>query len=156
MHQVIRPPPHTRPHPPLARWPDGALVLVASRQGRPFWTFRRIYPSCKVTEAESAGAAEQRAANNAFDLIVMDEHFGLYDPARGSDAIAAIRRHELRSGPGAHRACIVSCSGDGDSDEFRTQARSAGADLVWPKPFPDCEGMQRDLTAVLGPQPAHT
>ena len=73
-----------------------------------------------------------------WDLIVMDEHLSP-DPCqlRGTQVIQLMRA-------AGHLGAVLSCSGNCTEADQRSYV-DAGADAVWPKPFPTPEDMMQDL-----------
>jgi CheY-like chemotaxis protein len=78
------------------------------------------------------------AGAGVWDLVLMDEHLSP-DPCqlRGTQVIQLMRA-------AGYVGAVVSCSGnctEADKDSYK----EAGANAVWPKPFPTPEDMMQDL-----------
>ena len=128
--------------------PSSARVLVADDvkvNGKLIEiTFRKfVGTGWTVQCVGSAELAVEVARETSFDVIIMDM---MFSPEPGSmtglDAVREIRHNELVLG--LNRARIVMCSGcDVDTDSMA----GAGADALWPKPFP--AGADGSLQAKL-------
>jgi signal transduction histidine kinase len=110
----------------------------------------------RVTAVEVAGEAlthfeAGRRDGDAFDLIIMDEHFDARSASvLGTDVIRQIRATENESG-GGRRAAIISCSGNVEDCSDTSSFFASGADDVWQKPYPSfTDGtLQRRLRDVI-------
>ncbi len=73
---------------------------------------------------------------------------------RGSEAVKRRREHEARAlGATDVRTCIISCTGNADSDKRRIL--QSGADAVWNKPMPSfTDGSMQSHIAKLMPHAA--
>jgi CheY-like chemotaxis protein len=152
------PPPPPPKLPPKVRVliADDVLMNVRLLQA----ALRRCCNTWRVTAVELAGEAltlfeEARRDGDAFDLIIMDEHFDARSENMiGTDVIRRMRAIESGADGGPRRAAIISCSGNSNEDDADLSSvfLAAGADAVWAKPIPSfIDGtMQRRLAAVLG------
>lgn len=77
---------------------------------------------------------------NGFDLIILDEHFGM-GRMLGSSAIDKIRARS------SGKEVIISCTGNAFDN---IGGRPAGVDAVWGKPLPNwADGTMRKELATL-------
>ena len=79
-----------------------------------------------------------------WDVILMDEHLstGSSPALLGSEVIQRLRQ-------AGYAGLVISCTGN-CTDHDRDAYIAAGADAVWPKPYPAPPEMLKDLQAWIG------
>ena len=88
---------------------------------------------------------EAAGAGRAFDVIVTDQHMELAGGAMtGSQLVEILSAQQQRQGTQRTVLCIASGDAGDDAIEW-----TAGADVVWPKPYPSQAVVSGDLAKVF-------
>ena len=113
-------------------WPS-ILVIDDSSSIRRTWVGMMKKKGYEVIECENGEQGFGAMKAKVFSFVVIDMQMPLMD---GVQTTTSIREHErLKGKTGKDQQVIVFCSG-GMGAELEQKAKSAGADIVGPKPSP--------------------
>ena len=142
---------------PSAKLP-GIRVLVADdvKLGRTLLVRRlkQIFDKPLIVEVATGEEALRevlaRPADARFQLLLLDEYYGVANGLLGTKVASEVRRYEATLGQVSTPSVIIGVTGNALTDGHTELSVASGQNLVWGKPFPSLEQIRTELSELLG------